>query len=516
MPTPIISRQKILAGAGNNHDLLEVLSTIAQSTEQQQAVTSTTANAGVTSTAQPNPAARVPGQATGSVSILGGAYVVQLVNPGGTSPISQVQAAQQAGSATPATALQPVTPIRHQIRASTSPAFNVNSNTQTFGGTQGSTQTYWTLTGLGTGTWYVQFRSSYDGINFNTWKNANGGTALGGLINQVTEENAGNSDWAVFTLPGKLIAGIGAGEVSDQEVFGLASQVYSSGMFAIAGPNGFPAQGNGVSGWSLSDVDIQVPTTGTAGVVGIPDFPVEIRSQMVQAGSSNLSPSNATVFAIAFDPTNPNVSLYPAPSYIGGGWAVVKLPGGARVAFGQGKNLDGSDIFVPSALTFVDPSRMMSVCSLTDAPDFSRPPMTGYGLCQLSGLTAEGCYLKDDGSLDSRGIQSVNWLAIAWEIGTDVQTVGGFPFLSIQLQGTHAVIIGAGQVASGAGPITLPAGYSFAQMLSICTPGGSDASGNHMRGVQQCAFEGLYPLLYYTDNTSIWSGAVNFMLAAWK
>ena len=122
---PQISQQKILAASqGDSAALLEVLQQMAQVSTQQQAVTGTTPTS--TPANQVSPAARIPAQATGSVSILGGSYIVQIVNPGGTSPLSQLQAAQQASTATSVTPLQPVTPIYHQIRVSTSPAFNVN------------------------------------------------------------------------------------------------------------------------------------------------------------------------------------------------------------------------------------------------------------------------------------------------------------------------------------------------------------------------------------------------------
>lgn len=512
MAGPTVSRQKMVAASrGDSAALLEVLGQLATTTTQQQAVTGTTPKNNVVA-GQPNSSAPVPPQATGSVSILGGAYVVQIVNPGGQSPISAVQSAEAAGNPNLNSPVQPQKAIYHQIRASTSPAFNVNSNTQTFGGNTGQIQTYWTLTGLGSGTWFIQFRSSYDGINFNRWRNANSGNALGGLVNEVTEENAGNSEWALFTLPGNLITGVGAGIVADQEQFGLAEQVYSSGMIAIAGPNGFPPQGNGVSGFTLSDVDIVEPATGLAGVVGVPDFPVEIRCQMAIADGFSLSPSFANVFAIAFDPTNENVTLYEEP----GGttvWAVLRLPGGARIALGQGKNLDQTQIWVPPALTWIDPSRMMSICSLTDTPQ-DQAPVTGFGQNQLSGLVAAGNYLHDSGHLGAAGIQSVNWMAIAWQQGTDVQTINGFPWLKIQLQGGHAMFLGAGQSASGT-PVVLPTGCSFDNSLSICTPGGSDNSGNHMRGIQQCAMLFSAPWLVYTDNSSTWGGNVNWLIAAW-
>jgi hypothetical protein len=517
-PGPIISRQKVLAAAQGNTNLLEVLQQIAQTTEQQQIATGTAPRAGgnagvaVAGPAIKKVSVSVPPQATGTVSMLGGAYVVQLVNPGAASPVSRLQAAQAAGRATQLTPLQPIISIYHQIRVSTSPAFNVNSNTQTFGGNTGSTQTYWTLTGLGTGTWYVQFRSSYDGVNFNTWKNANSGTALGGLVNQVTTENAGNSEWALLTLPGSLIMGVGAGIVADATVFDLPSQLVSSGMLAIAGPNGYTANNNAVYGVTLCDVDIQVPSTGLAGVTGAPDFPVEIRMQYGVSGSSAVVPGLANVFAIGFAPTDDeNVTFYEEGGASGAVWSTVRLPGGARVAIGQGKNAHGAHIWVPASLAWISGTRMISICSLTDAVDTSLV-LTGYNKNQLSGLTMQAQYLDAHGATFNT---SANWLAVAWEAGTDVEMVAGANFLKFSLQGGHALVIGAGQCPTST-PITLPAGYTYGSMVGIVTPASSDNSGHHLRGIAQCAFFGLDPILVYSDNSNTWGGDVNWMVAAWK
>jgi hypothetical protein len=95
-----------------------------------------------------------------------------------------------------------------------------------------------------------------------------------------------------------------------------------------------------------------------------------------------------------------------------------------------------------------------------------------------------------------------------------VQTIGGFPWLKINLQGGHAMFIGAGQATAGTA-ITLPAGCTAANSLSIGTPASSDNSGHHMRGVQQCGLFGNILTLFYTDNNFSWSGNVNFMMATW-
>jgi hypothetical protein len=439
---------------------------------------------------------------------LSGSYIVQIVNPGASSPISTLQAQEAKGQFNPATPIQPVQTVLHQIRASTSPAFNVNSNTQVFGGNTGAPQVYWTITGLGSGTWYFQFRSSYDGVNFNQWKNANSGSAVGGLVNQVTVENAGNSLWALFELPGSLTVGIGAALVVDQEIFELATQVYSSGMVAIAGPNGYQVDTSGETfGVTACDIDLQTPSSPVA---GIPDYPVEIRMTYGQrSGSSPLS-GNASVFAIAFDPTNPNVTLYDSDT---GTWAVMRLPGGARVAFGQGVNVDGATIYTPPVSWF-DPTKMMSICSLTAAVNTGNGPH-GYWENQLSGATMQAQY-SDQTSASNIWGTTANWMAIAWEAGADVTIVGGIPFLQIQLQGGHSVILGAGQVASGT-PIALPAGFGFENCLSICTPAQYTLPEPHvLNGVLQCGFQGSTPVLLYANPSVLsWSGMVNWMLASW-
>jgi hypothetical protein len=504
MGSPTISRDKILEAAKGNPALIELLSQMAQTTAVQQAVTGTTPAAGPTQ----NSSAPTPQQATGYVSVVAGIYTVQLVNPGASSPLSQLQAAAAGQNITP---LQPVTTIFHQVRASTSPAFNVNSNTQTFGGNTGSAQNLWTLSGLGSGTWYFQFRSSFDGINFNTWKNANSGAGLGGLVNQVTTETAAFSEWALFSLPGSEIMGVVEGLLSDQEIMGIPAgfNLYSSGLLAIAGPNGYSKIGDSAYGVTHCDVDLVIPTGG--GVTsGVPDYPVKIQMQYGQAHAApNYWPGIASVFGIAFNPLGSNVKLYPGTS--GANWVVFTLPGGCRIAVGQGKNFDGESIWVPPSVTWIDPSRMMSICSFTEATDTGLTPH-GYFVNQLSGLTLNAQY-KDGSTAWST---TAHWFAIAWQDGAHIITAGGNNFLEISLQGGHSFIFGAGQIASGT-PITLPAGYNSTDMLSICTPGGFNEAGHHFQGIAQCSFLGLTPYLWYEDDSfNEWDGAVNWMLGAWR
>jgi hypothetical protein len=102
MAGPTISQQKILsASQGDSASLREVLQQMSQVHSQTQTVIGTTPTQGTTG--QPNRYAAVPPQATVSVSLLDGSWIIQIVNPGATSAISQIQAAQNAASVNSAT-----------------------------------------------------------------------------------------------------------------------------------------------------------------------------------------------------------------------------------------------------------------------------------------------------------------------------------------------------------------------------------------------------------------------------
>jgi hypothetical protein len=489
------SQQNALAAAAGNPELLELLQSLLNTVNVTQTATNTTGK-------------NVPSQASAEVSLLNKAYVVQITNPGASSPVSTIQKAQQTQGASLATTIQPVTPILHQIRCATSPGFAVNDNIQTFGGDTGSTQTYWTITSLGTGNFYFQIRSSYDGVSWNQWKNANGGQSITSNPSEVTVESATNSDWALLSLPGNQLVGFMGGFAHDTGAVGIPSglALYSSALLGIVGPNGYDPNGNGIAGLSLSDLDIVVPAD-TSGTVGIPDYPVQIR--VVYQSSGYISPGSGNIFGFAFDPAGMNITRYTNGTTT---WAEVKIPGGARIAIGQGKNNHGETIWAPPVSWF-NASRMMSICSLTDVPSTGHIPIEGYFANQLSSATVQAQYQLPDGTAGDP--QTANWFAVAWELGVPVQTVSGGKFLSITLPGNRALAIGAGRIAAG-NAIALPTGFTSSRMISIATPASTTHTGNHLRGVQRCALLGLLAQLAYTDNANTWDGDVHWMVACWK
>jgi hypothetical protein len=78
-------------------------------------------------------------------------------------------------------------------------------------------------------------------------------------------------------------------------------------------------------------------------------------------------------------------------------------------------------------------------------------------------------------------------------------------------------VIGAGQQAAVGDAVTLPTGYTDAQMLSICTPAGFVEAGHHFQGVFQCTMLALTPVLQYLDDSlNSWPGICNYMVCAWK
>jgi hypothetical protein len=502
-----ISQQKIdSAVQGNSASLREVLNQISQATVETQTVTGTLA-----SSTTPNSSAPVPPQATGTVSLLEKSYILQIVNPGATSPISSIQAAAAGQAATATTNLQAVKSIYHQIRASTSPAFNVNSNTQTFGGDTGSSQTYWTLTGLGTGRWYFQFRSTYDGVNFNTWKNINQGTS----ISEITVEAEANAVWAVFTLPGDETIGVGQGFGADGDVIGLPqNNLYTSAMFSLVTPNGFNTEPPQVTNIATSEIVLQEPT-GPLVATGVLDYPALIS---MKYGDRNFPQSlysgNANFFGIAFDPTGDNTTVYDSSDGISS-WVVITLPGGAKIAFGSGQTPDGDDIYVPTQTPWITASNLLIIPTIQGGGG-SGNGAHGVKYCYLTGLTMSAEY--DDFSAGSDTWAGVgNWLAVAWTPGLITETVTNGEFLIINLADGNKIAFGAGAVAASGSSFGLPAGFNSNQMCAIASPNSQVGSGsNVMHCVANCNISGTTCTLIYIDGSgNSWSGAVNWFAFCW-
>ena len=498
--TPQVWGQKIVEAAEGNQALLEILTSITQAQKAQQIV-SNTAN-------KP-----VPSQARGAVSLEGTTYIVQITNPGAVSPTSNLQAAQQQTTASQYTNLQNVTAIFHQLRASTSPAFSINSNTQTYGGDKGSTQTYWELSGLGSGNWYFQVRSSFDGQNWNQWKNINGGNSVTANPSEVTVLKEENSVWAVFTLPGNELMAVGAGLVPDQGQFTLPANLYSSAMAAIAAPNGYTPVGGSCYGIAKCDVLVEQPAVG-AGLTGPPDYPIAVEMSYHEEAGSRTWSGFASIFAIAFDPLGENPKFYSQGQT---GWVVFTLPGGAKIAIGTGIGSDGDEIWIPPDLAWFQVNQVRSIVSPTNAVEYGHFP---HGI-SVSALNPSGTGLK----IACQYFDGVNimpsgatWLAIAYQDpGALVGPGLGSFFVKIPLQNGQNLYFGSG-IAHAGSDVTLPPGCSVDQMLSICSPASFDnPSGHHLEGIAQCEMVGLYPVTTYMDASfNQWPGDTNWFIFCWS
>ena len=508
-----VSQQKIdSAVQGNSASFREVLQQISQATVETQTVIGT-----VASSTSPNPNAQVPPQATGTVSLLEKSYILQIVNPGATSPISAIQAAQAGQAATATTNLQAVKSIYHQIRASTSPAFNVNSNTQTFGGDTGSAQTNYTLTGLGTGRWYFQFRSTYDGVNFNQWKNLNQGTS----ISEITVEAETNAVWAVFTLPGDETIGVGQGFGADGDVIGLPpNNLYTSAMFSLVTPNGFNTEPPQVTNIATSEIVLQEPT-GPAATSGTQDYPALISMKYGDRNSPQSTYSgNANFFGIAFDPTGQNATVYDSSDGISS-WVVITLPGGAKIAFGSGQGANGTSIYVPTQTPWITAANMLIIPTIQGGGG-SGHGAHGVGDCTVNGLVLNAEYSDIPGG-SNLWYGVANWLAVAWTPGLITETVAGGKFVVINLADGNSIAFGANPndgvsvLPSGSG-FGLPTGFTTDKLLAIASPASySGSGGNVLHCIANCDVSGTTVNLIYIDGSgNAWSGDLNWFAFCWK
>lgn len=497
----IVPIQKITDAAGGNVALREILQGLATNTNlQQQATTTSTGK-------------NVPAQAKATVSFLRSTYIVEIENPGAVSPTSALQAAQAGQAATAATNIAPVVAIYHQIRCATTPSFNIASNVTTFGGNTGSAQTYWTISTLPAGQYYFQLRSSYDGVNWNLWRNANGGQQINKQPDGVTVETATNSVWALFALPGQQLIGFGAGIVADQDTFGTPTGLYTSAMSAIPGPNGFQHQDSNLAHGIIEESIKIVTPDDTSGLTGPPDYPTLV-TMKYQDGSGNQWPGSSNIFAFGCDPLGGNVQTIQTSQ---GTWYVFTLPGGAQLAVASGTISDAAALVIPTSTPWV--SAANSLAQVSPLVGFN-PSVQAHGIntSNFDGSLVAHITFSDGGSnvWSSTG----NFFIVAWSPGYPTASVTGGKFLVFDTPSGTSVAIGGGRVgtsATGGYSFGLPTGFDASKMLAFATPQNFFDSGHPMAGVYQCSASGTFCNLSYNDTeNNFWSGDVNWLAFCWQ
>jgi|GEM_PF-3967256 len=492
--TNVIPTQKIQDAAAGNQELKELLTALATTTNLQQQVTSTSGK-------------NVPPQAKAQVSYLKGNYIVEIQNPGAVAPVSSLQAAQASAGANAASNSAPITPVYHQIRCATSPQFNISSAVTTFGGTTGSTQTYWTLTNLPSGRFYFQVRSSYDGVNWNLWRNANGGQTITTQPDGVTVEQTTNAVFGLFELPGKQLVAFGAGLASDGDGFGVPTELYTSAMQAIPGPNGYTPQpsnlAHGITANTIALVSGSGPTSGP------PDFPTVIR-ETYEDGLGHVWTGTANIFAMCYDPLGANVT---EETVAGGVWVDFVLPGGGHLTIGTGVANDGANIVLPTTkMPWVTAANLMSVVSPSDGYNAG---IQAHGISDaaITGTTLSCGFADGSGN---RWSSTGNWFAVAWSAGYPITAVTGGKWIVINLPSETKVAIGAGNLASGSA-FGLPAGFTADKMLSFATPTSFNDIGHPMAGVFRCGITGTVGIVDYSDTeNNHWDGNYGWLAFAWE
>lgn len=493
----VIPDQKIQSAAAGNEELRELLQAIANNQNLQTNVTNTGGK-------------NVPVQARANVSFLQANYVVQIQNPGATSPVSSLQASQATAIATVSTTVQAVVAIYHQIRVATSPRFSISDNVQTFGGDTGSTQTYWTLTGLGSGRFYFQIRSSYDGINWNLWRNANGGQTITPGLEGVTTEQRNNSVWAVFAISGSQLMAFGSGFVSDAGTFDVPDSLYTSAMQSIPGPNGFVMNGNLAHGQRINEIDIVTPVPAPPLSVP-PDYPTVVFNKY-EDGEGNFWSGSANIFTFAYDPLGTNAAVYPTAD---GVWTVFSLPGGAQMVVASGKGVTtGSTLTVPTEIAgWFSFAHCLSI--VTSQVGLS-PDHQCHGVHQAD-ISSGGVVTAnwEDGEGNIWG-QTCNWFLVGLSPEVPFETLTGGEWAKFTIPTGTPVAIGAGVIPSGSS-FDMPTGFTSAQSLSIGVPASFNDTGHAMVGVAHCYITGTYANLQYEDGANnFWDGDVAWFCFAWQ
>jgi hypothetical protein len=444
-----------------------------------------------------------PVQCVGTVSLLNGTYIVQLALPGTKPPATVLQQTQANANQTAATNIAPITPLLHQIQAATTPRFDAGSGLTSFGGDTGMALNYWSIDSLPMGSWYFRFRSSYDGQNWNQWKNANGGQALNGRAESVTVEDVINGVAATFVLPGKQLVSFIAGLVPSGASFSLPQNLYSSAMNAIAAPNGFKDTGHPAHGFADNGNGVLVLQPANPGALDGPaDFPISV-PMIYQDGEGNNWNGDSNIFAFAFDPLGTNVTQVPV---LNGSWAVFTLPGGGQLAVGSGWQPWGGTFALPPSF---DAAHMFAVASPQGGWNHANE---AHGIFEASvtGSTVK-CSFQD--GVGNNWQVNGQWFAIAYSASLPL-TNG---FLVFSTPGGSKVAIGAGAAPSGT-VLVLPPGFTWAQTIDFTSPASYNEAGHPMHGVADCSINALGQLqLSYLDGSgNTWDGNVNWMVFSWQ
>ena len=477
--------EKIIDASGGNNSLREVLQALTKAQQTTAAATNqTTKNA--------------PAQCYSQVSFLSPSYIVEITLPGAVQPTSSLQAAQVAKTQTANTN---VTAIYHQIQAATSPSFSAASNVTLYGGQTGSTQTYWNIGDLSAGRWYFRVRSSYDGINWNQWKNSNYGQNANGSAESVTVEDVTSGVSAVFQLPGAQTVAFVAALTQNGGTFSLPENLFTGSMQAIAAPNGYGETGNDAHGWTCE--------VGTA--VTLPPTPTTDYAPLVTMtymdGAHNTWYGGANIFAFAWNALGTNQSVV---NVTGGSWAVFTLGGGAQLAIGSGLTASGGGaIPLPPGFTAAN-----TIATASAASGFSTNNQAMGVTCTVdANLNVVAQYNDGQGDVWPA---TATWFAVAVSPGLDFVAVAGGRFLVLNTPGGSKVAIGMGVTASGSA-FTLPAGFNFTNSLAFAAPGSNNQTGHPMHGVAVCGADNGNCVLSYLDGQGdSWNGNVNWTCFCWQ
>lgn len=442
----------------------------------------------------------VPGESVAAVSLLGSTYIVQITLPGTQSPASILQGVQAKQAATQASNTTAITAVYNQIQAATTPRFDAGSNLHQYGGDTGSAQAYWSIDDLGSGQYYFRTRQSFDGVNWNLWKLANGGKPLGGRGESVTVEDVVNGVAAVFALPAKEVVTFVSGLCGNGGSFTLPENLYTSAMMAIAAPNGFGNTGHPAHG--IEECDIKIASGPTTGLIGPPDFPTLV-TMLYQDDSGNHWQGSANIFAFAFDPLGANVTLV---TTVSGPWAIFQLPGGGKLAVGSGNAADGVTVTLPAGFSMTNAQAAVSPQSGFSSPNNAH----GVQSCSIDTAGLISMTFQDGSGNVWSGV--AQYLIFAYSPGLLLNA----GFLEINTPGGSQVALGSGSAASGT-RITLPSGYDWTRALVFASPRTFNNTGHPMHGVAVCSADrGFLQLAYQDGEGNTWDGDLNWMVFAWQ
>ena len=213
--------------------------------------------------------------------------------------------------------------------------------------------------------------------------------------------------------------------------------------------------------------------------------------------------------------TSVNVNAVVTSNINGGQFAGVTLLGKQLVGFGMGIVPSGQAIQTAQGVLLRNSFGIAAPAGYVD----TGYETIGLSACGINSLGQVTMNYRDGGG--NRWLGSANYLTFGWVAGgaqnLTEQTLGdGGVWIVLTMPGGSRIAIGSGTIASGSA-FLVPAGFTAANSMGVCSPLNTFVSGHPAYGVNQATVTAGTVVMNFADSIgNVWPSTANWFAIAWE